>query len=230
MKKIIWLGQGGWFIDFGNATLMLDPYLSDSVAKVNPKNYRRVPVCEEYLHYHPDYLCITHDHLDHLDPETIPHILNTKAPITVFAPYNAWCEIRKQGGAHNYVLLDNGSSWSEPEFKIQAVKAAHSDLTAVGYIISHEEKTYYFSGDTVYNDSVVSDVKKICPGGVDYAFIPINGVGNNTNTVDAARLAEDVGAKCAVPVHFGMFDELSPENFRYPCRIIPEIYKEININ
>ncbi len=227
MKKIIWLGQGGWLIDFGNAALMLDPYLSNSVEKVNPKNFRRKPISEEYLNFHPDFLAITHDHLDHLDTETLPVILNTDKPITLFAPYNAWCKARSYGGDHNYVLLDRGSSWTEDEFTIYAVKAAHSDLCAVGYVIFEGGRSYYFSGDTVYNNEVIADVAALCPNGVDFAFVPINGIGNNTNAHDAARIARDVGAKCAIPAHFGMFDEIDPEIFEYENKIIPEIYKEL---
>ncbi len=227
MKKIIWLGQGGWLLDFGNATLMLDPYLSDSVKKVNPKNFRRQPISEEFIHFHPDYLAITHDHLDHLDPETIPCLLDTDKHITLFAPYNAWCKARSYGGDHNYVLLDKGSSWTATDFYIHAVKAAHSDLYAVGFIIFEGGKSYYFSGDTLYNDEVIADVKKLCPEGIDLAFLPINGVGNNTNAHDAARIAHDIGARCAIPAHFGMFDEIDPEIFEYENKIIPEIYKEL---
>ena len=42
--KIIWLGQAGLLFDNGKIRIMIDPYLSDSVAKVNPNNYRRVPI------------------------------------------------------------------------------------------------------------------------------------------------------------------------------------------
>ncbi len=230
MKKIIWLGQGGWLLNLGDSTLMIDPYLSNSVAKVNPKNFRRMPVSEKYLHHKPDFLAITHDHLDHLDPETLSVVLKSDKPTTVFAPYSAWCLAREYGNSHNYVLLERGSSWTESEFRIHAVKAAHSDLTAVGFIIFEGGRSYYFSGDTVYSDEVVSDVKKICPDGVDYAFIPINGVGNNMNATDAARLARDIGAKCAIPMHFGLFDDLDASEFDYKQKIIPEIYKEIEIN
>ena len=53
-------------------TVMIDPYLSDSVVKVNPLNYRRAPIAQEYFDLTPDVIIFTHDHLDHYDPETAP--------------------------------------------------------------------------------------------------------------------------------------------------------------
>ena len=47
--NITWLGQAGLLFEKGNLKIMIDPYLSDSVGKVNPKNYRRIPVNENFL-------------------------------------------------------------------------------------------------------------------------------------------------------------------------------------
>ena len=69
--KITWLGQAGLLIETEGVIIMIDPYLSDSVAAVNPKNYRRVPVEERFLRMRPDVLICTHNHLDHTDPETL---------------------------------------------------------------------------------------------------------------------------------------------------------------
>ena len=49
------------------------------------------------------------------------------------------------------------------------------------------------------------------------------------NAADAARFAKAIGAKKAVPIHFGMFDELDPRTFVCKGRVIPEIYKEIEL-
>ena len=68
--KITWLGQAGLLFDNGKVKIMVDPYLSNSVEKVEPKNFRRVPVDEELFNIEPDFMIFTHDHLDHYDPET----------------------------------------------------------------------------------------------------------------------------------------------------------------
>ena len=57
----------------------------------------------------------------------------------------------------------------------------------------------------------------------------INGVGNNMNEVDAARFFKASGAKVAIPLHVGMFDEKSPDIFKAEPRVLPELYKEIKL-
>ena len=49
------------------------------------------------------------------------------------------------------------------------------------------------------------------------------------NMTDAARLAEKIKAKTAVPIHFGMFDNLNAGDFNFKNKVIPEIYKEIKL-
>ena len=44
--KITWLGQAGLLFETDGKRILVDPYLSDSVRAINPKNYRRVPVDE----------------------------------------------------------------------------------------------------------------------------------------------------------------------------------------
>jgi len=54
-------------------------------------------------------------------------------------------------------------------------------------------------------------------------------VGNNMNMVDAADFFRATGAKIAVPLHTGMFDELSGADFPVENKAVPEIYKEIKL-
>ena len=66
--KITWLGQAGLLFETCGKTVIVDPYLSDSVARINPNNKRRVPTDERFLELKPDFLVLTHAHLDHTDP------------------------------------------------------------------------------------------------------------------------------------------------------------------
>ena len=40
--KITWIGQAGLIFEIHNKIIVVDPYLSDSVEKINPLNFRRV--------------------------------------------------------------------------------------------------------------------------------------------------------------------------------------------
>ena len=138
--KITWLGQAGLLLEKEDFKIMIDPYFSDSVAKVNPKNYRRVPVREQFLAVKPDVLIFTHNHLDHYDPETAEKLLSG-GNMLVLAPGSVWGEVRKLGGEHNYVLFNRGTSWTEKGIRFTAVRAEHSDPTPIGVIIDDGEKT-----------------------------------------------------------------------------------------
>ena len=225
--KITWLGQAGLLFDNGKVKIMVDPYLSNSVEKVEPLNYRRVPVKEEFLSVTPDVMIFTHDHLDHYDPETAPIFLERKEKrMTVLSPSSVWQKARAFK-AHNNVQFNRGTSWTEYGFRFTAVKAEHSDVHAIGVLIEELDtaKIFYVTGDTLYNEAIFADL----PENIDIMFLPINGVGNNMNVNDAARFFKKSGAKAAVPYHVGMFDEKTPEIFDADNRIILEIYKETEV-
>ena len=221
--KITWLGQAGLLFEADGKKILIDPYLSDNVKNFEPKNYRRVPVDEAFLKIKPDVIVITHNHLDHLDKETLKYYLTKDAECLVLAPNGGWQELRKFGGNSNYILFNNGTTWTEGNVIFRAVKAEHSDPYAIGVIISHNGKNYYITGDTLYNEQVFDSLPDI---EFEAVFLPVNGVGNNMNMVDAAKFAKRVNAKYTVPFHIGMFDNLCGDDFDYDNKMIPTIYKE----
>ena len=223
--KITWLGQAGLLFETNGIKIISDPYLSDSVEKVNPKNWRRIPVKEELFQEETDIIVITHNHLDHLDPETLERFLDTDRTLTVLAPYDAWQEIRKFGKNHNYVMFNRGTVWTQSGITFMAVRAEHSDLTAIGFVMDDGNKKIYVTGDTLYNKEIFTDL----PQDIDAVFLPINGVGNNMNIIDAKKFADAIDAKNVVPVHWGMFDELDPTEFDLKNAIIPTIYEEVKL-
>ena len=221
--KITYLGQAGFLFEKDGFKIMIDPYLSNSVVKVNPKNFRRLPVKEELFEIKPDVMIFTHNHLDHYDPETAPRFITSETSITVLSPVSVWDEVRKLGGSNNYIQFNRHTTWTENGIKFTAVKAEHSDPYAIGVIIDDGEKKYYITGDTLYNEDVFTDI----PKDIYAAFVPVNGVGNNMNMVDGKRFCEKIKPKFAVPVHCGMFDELDSSNFEYKNKVIPKIYEEV---
>ena len=223
--KITYLGQAGLLFEKNGFKIMIDPYLSDSVKKINPKNYRRVEVDENFFEIKPDVMIFTHNHLDHYDPETVTHFINTDSNILVLSPKSVWDEVRKIGGNNNYVLFNRHTTWTENGIKFTAVKAEHSDITPIGVIIDDGEKKYYITGDTLYNEGIFEDI----PEDIYALFLPVNGVGNNMNMTDAAHFAKRINAKKTVPIHIGMFDELSADEFDCENKVKAEIYKEIKL-
>ena len=229
--KITWLGQAGLLFERGGVSVMIDPYLSNYVEKVQPANYRRSPVNEAYFNIDPDIMIFTHDHIDHYDPETAPVFFKkSKKPMSVLGPTSVRAKAMSDLCGQNFILFDKYTSVSLEGFIFTAVRAAHSDPYAIGVVIEDrvENKVYYVTGDTLYNSRIFDSLPD--PGrNIDVLFLPINGVGNNMNMEDAARFAKKMHAMTVVPLHFGMFDSLDPKDF--PCRnkVIPEIWEEIEV-
>ena len=223
--KITYLGQAGLLFEKNDLKIMIDPYLSNSVEAINPKNYRRVAVDESFFEVRPNVMIFTHNHLDHYDSETVKHFINENSGITVLAPQSVWNEVRKFGGNNNFVLFNRHTRWTENGIRFTAVKAEHSDPTPIGVIIDDGEKKYYVTGDTLYNEEIFTDI----PSDIFALFLPVNGVGNNMNKFDAVAFAQRIGAKKTVPLHIGMFDELSADDLQIENKVIPKIYKEIEL-
>ena len=225
MIKITWLGQAGLLIDINGTKIIVDPYLSNSIQKVNPQKKRNMEIDESYLKIVPDILVCTHNHLDHVDPETLKHYLENEESITVLAPQSAWEETRKFGGNHNYIRFNRHTEVSLGDIKFSSVKAEHSDIHPIGVIIEAEGKKLYITGDTLYNTEIFSDI----PENIDAVFLPINGEGNNMNMADALRFCQKINPKIAVPVHWGLFDDINPNEFPYERKFVPQVYKEFEI-
>ncbi|MBQ2668427.1 MAG: MBL fold metallo-hydrolase [Clostridia bacterium] len=223
--KITWLGQAGLLVEAAGKTILIDPYFSDCVGKIDPSKTRKMPAADWLWDIHADVLLFTHDHIDHYDPETAPHFLKQAGPITVLAPENCWNKARQHGGAHNYVLFDAFTEWTEGAVRFEAVPAVHSDPKAIGVLVHCEGKCLYITGDTLYSRKIIEAI----PETVHAVFLPINGVGNNMNMLDAARFARDTHAELAVPIHWGMMDTLNPTDFPFEPKYIPEIYQSFEI-
>ncbi len=224
--KITWLGQAGLMMEIDNKIILIDPYLSDSVEKIEPQNKRRVAVDKSFLELNPDIIILTHNHLDHTDPETLKHYIKENSNTLVLASENAWENVRQlfSNIGNNFVLFNNKTVWSEENIRFKAVKAEHSDEYAIGVIIEAENKIYYITGDTLYNEVIFENL----PKNIDYVFLPINGRGNNMNMIDANLFCKRIKSK-AIPLHCGLFDDINMNDFEYENKVIPEFYKEIKL-
>ncbi len=201
-----WLGQGGFEITDGNTSILLDPYLSDMVERFD-KVRRLLPAPIRPEDAHPDLYLITHDHMDHLDADTLA-VMNRNG-VHFAAPGSCIPKLVELGvPASAITTLDRGGNLTFGEFTFKAVYAKHTK-DSIGILLSLGDLTAYFTGDTELDDEVGKDIR------CDVLFVCINGRWGNMGIPEALALAERVDAKLAIPNHYGLFAEntADPEPF-----------------
>ncbi len=223
MIKFTWLGQAGVLLDCGGIKLLVDPYFTDSASKIACP--RKMPVDPKVWDIKPDLLLITHEHIDHYDPGTVEKYVNENTSVTVLSPFSVRSKLLSYPGKHNLVQVVPGVVWTCGDVTVTTVGAVHSDPYSVGFVVEYKEKSVYLTGDTLFCPPLLDNIDN----NIDYVVLPINGKGNNMNALDAAKFADYIGAKCAIPVHFGMLDDMNPEVFKWDNVKIPQIYKEIEL-
>lgn len=207
--KIKFLGQSGYVLKTEKTEIIIDPYLSDSVNRVagRPRTLP-IPIMPEGINC--DAVICTHNHLDHLDLDTVKNINNGQFFITT---NEGKTELGKLGKT-NVEALDTDESITVGDFEITAVFADHT-VEAFGLIVKAENKILYFSGDTLYNKKLF-DIAEYAP---DFTFVCINGRLGNMNVDEALIVAKKIGAKVNIPNHYDMFASNSED----PCAFTNQI-------
>ena len=204
-----WLGQGGFDVALGDKRLIIDPYLSDSVVKVD--GFKRVmPLPIEPKDLRADLIITTHDHQDHLDPDTIAYA--PKGENAYAGPESCLEHMRELGIQESQLhRLGSGDVMHLGEARIMGVPAVHTAPEAIGVFVEYHGVHLYFSGDTLY-DRVLEDIGALR---VDVMFICINGRLDNMDYHEAAKLAKILKPRVVVPNHYGMFVEntIDPQLF-----------------
>jgi L-ascorbate metabolism protein UlaG (beta-lactamase superfamily) len=222
--RIWWLGQSGFLVRHAGSLLLLDPYLSDSLTtKYAGTDKPHVRMTKRVIA--PGRLTgiavatSSHNHTDHLDAETLNPLRATNPAMALVIPEanrefvasRLGCEVAWPIG------LDDGQTTVVAGWQFTGIAAAHNTLETdmagrhrfLGYIIRRGPWTLYHSGDTLLYTGLA---EKLTDFSVDVAFLPINGnrperrVAGNLDGCEAARLAHDIGARLAVPLHYDMFE------------------------
>ena len=231
--KVVWLGQSGLLFVSGTTKIMIDPYLTDSLAKENHEFVRGTKINKKLFKVKPDALILTNNHSDHADIGTIEKIIKHRKKrkrllvLSCESVFNELIDIPTICQA-NHIMLESGSEWTIGNLRVCAVSAKTDDKTAIGVVIvdTEENKSYYVASDTLYNKKVLADL----PSKLFASFLPINGEFGSMNLTDAKRFANELHSDFLIPVHFGMFDNIDPKGFDFPNAIIPKAYKIISFN
>ena len=217
--KITWLGQGGYLIEQAGQRLAVDPYLTDALAAQQGLR-RLLPPPMSIAELEPDAVFITHDHLDHFDPQTLEPLLRQSPECPLFGPQSVIEHGRRLAlDEHRLVLTGVGKPLRVPGFILKPTPAKHSDRFAVGLLVEAGGQLVYISGDTLYASTLAPQIRSLAGRPLDAAFVCINGRLGNMNLTEAAELVAALKPAIAVPMHYGMFAEntADPQEFVAAC-------------
>jgi len=215
---IRFLGQSGYIIKTLTSSIAIDPYLSDSVNRV-AKRPRTLPVPIEPEKLKVDAVICTHNHLDHLDPDTVSKMDKETSFITTSEGKTVLGEM----GFKKVKAIKEGTTVNVGDISITAVYANHT-VEAFGLIVKADNTTLYFSSDTLYDEKLF-EIAKYNP---DMTFICINGKLGNMNVEEALVTAEKIGAKVNVPNHYDMFASNSEDPHKFADKIKGGFIMEFN--
>lgn len=202
-----WLGQAGFaFKTASGKVVYLDPYLSDAVERLHGfKRLSLAPIDPEEAC--ADLVVISHEHTDHLDPDTLPHIRRNN-PRCRFAAPAGCADGLKQAGitAKNCVKLVPGEKHDLGGVIVHAVPADHGDFsqTALSLLLDFDGVRVLYTGDTSWRPELLKPLVSL---GVDVLLPCINGTFGNMNHLDAAMLVKQAAPRFAIPCHYWTFAE-----------------------
>ncbi|MFC5650302.1 MBL fold metallo-hydrolase [Paenibacillus solisilvae] len=222
---IQYIGQVGVILRKNGFNVAIDPYLSGSVDQLPTSNdfWRRrysPPIQAETL-TDLNVVLITHEHLDHMDPETLK-VIAAASPACTFAGPRVCMPLLEEMGIPTDRLhaLKAGVSFNcEGKLTIDPIPAWHEEREVdeegwdryLGYMMKWDDIVVYHAGDTLINETLIDILHGYK---IDLGFLPINGrdlfrnrlgIDGNMNAREAAGLAWELQMGTVVPVHFDLY-------------------------
>jgi len=233
---LTWLGQAGFLLHGGGATVLVDAFLS------NMDDRRIPPPLDPTTLSDVDLVLCTHEHWDHLDGPTVAAVAKASPDARVVVPAPVADQAVAAGVPAQRVV---GAVAYEPltglAVPITPVPACHGVDVAdaynfgeglsgglvryLGYVLEFADVRIYHAGDTIWwpgQDRVLHDL------GIHVALLPINGrdpvreaanIVGNLDHREAALLAAAARVELLVPMHWDMFEA----NRGFPDQLVADI-------
>ncbi len=242
-----WLGQSGLIVKSHLATILIDPYLSESLtAKYSgtSKPHIRMTRCplDPSLLTMIDLVSCSHKHSDHMDPVTLTAVLKASPQAELVLPKALIGHAGQIGiESDRLVGLNHGEVYenSEKKIAVRAISAAHEGLDQnelgeflyLSFVMEMDGVKIFHSGDTVPWEGQGEAVGE----GVDVAFLPINGrdssrgVPGNMTSDEAVEFAASLHARHVIPHHYDMFtfNTVDVNEFTHAAKRLPVEVKPV---
>ena len=223
---LAWLGQAGFALRHANCRLLIDPYLSDHLARkyegTEFPHLRMMPTpLEPGQARNLDFVLCSHRHGDHMDPSALPELAQNNARCWLVVPRAERESAIKLGLSESRLILANDGDAIplNDSIELHVVPAAHETLQMndrgehrfLGFILRLGGTTIYHSGDSVVYKGMAERLGK---SRIDLALLPVNGrserlnsrgISGNMNFDEACELCLAAGIGTMIPHHWGMF-------------------------
>jgi L-ascorbate metabolism protein UlaG (beta-lactamase superfamily) len=224
--RLQWLGQAGFVLELADQTIVIDPYLSDSLAKKYEgalfTHTRGHPPPVEPDELKCDLVICTHRHTDHMDGETLQALTAANPGIQICVPRAEVNHARTIGiDPERIIEMRAGESFGPlPGISLTPIPSAHENLSVdeqgdhrfLGVAISTPGKCVYHSGDCIPYDGLTDILRD---ARIDVALLPVNGrdgyrlrngVPGNFWIDEALELCDMAGIPTLIGHHFELFD------------------------
>ncbi|WP_456846757.1 MBL fold metallo-hydrolase [Cellulomonas sp. P5_C6] len=202
-----WLGHASTVLDLDGVRVLTDPLLRRHAGLLRRRGAAPQPADWEGT----DAVLISHLHHDHAELGSLR--LLDDVPV-LSAPANArWLRGRGISGALGLTDIEwytvPGSS-----LRVRLVPAIHVDRpmphrpnSTHGFVVATDDVRIWFAGDTA-PFAAMADVPALAGGPIDLALVPVGGwgprlSGGHMDPTQAVRACVAVGARAAIPVHWG---------------------------
>ena len=210
MIRITYVGHACVLIEVAGTRILTDPVLRPRIGHV-----RRVASPPEAAALEGiDLVLLSHAHHDHLD---VPSLRSIQGSPRALCPTPAAAALRS-AGMRPQVVSAGQAVELEGALVVEATPAEHDgrrwpplgDGEALGFVVrdcGDAGRSIYFAGDT----GAFAAMKEIGP--VDLALLPVAGWGprlgpGHLDPEEAAEAAVAVGARVAIPIHWGTYERL----------------------
>jgi L-ascorbate 6-phosphate lactonase len=225
--RLYWLGQAGFaFCSSAGKRIYLDPYLSDACERLFGFKRLSLPAISAD-DVGADWVILTHEHADHLDPDALPVIARNNPDCRFAGPAGCVEGLEAAGvPADRRVVLEPNQCQDLGDLIVHAVPADHGDIspTALALVLEFDGVRVMATGDSSWRPALFKPLYDLQP---DMVLPAINGVFGNMNHIDAARLVSEAGPRIAVPCHFWTLAEQGagdPAGFIHACAVMcPEV-------
>ncbi|OQA57312.1 MAG: metal-dependent hydrolase [Candidatus Omnitrophica bacterium ADurb.Bin277] len=242
--RITWVGHATLLVQINGINILTDPHWGDAASPVKwagPRRHQKPGIPFERLP-RIDYVLLSHNHYDHLDKDTVQRLMDRKGGAPKFlVPLGVgkWFSKNIKGSVmrgENQNVFAMG--WDEDlkaegengavTFRFLAVQhwSARSLFDRYktlwgSWAVLADGFTFWFSSDSGYSRDIPDIHQSI--GDADVAAISIGGYaprwfmkGSHFDPEEAVLAMKDTGAKSAIAIHWGTFENLSDEPLDEP--------------